>query len=124
MAGEYGLPRGDCLRMQAGQIHDVWRAIFRGLGCCASLLNWLGRPVATFVSGTWDELALQLLSPPLFSFQMRALGGSLVSAPPERPGDDVGWLDASLRQTCGNAADLLDRPANERLFRRRVRRIG
>jgi hypothetical protein len=59
----------------------------------------------------------------LIPFQMRALGGGLVSAPPKRPGDDVGWLDAPLRKTCGNAADLLDRPSDKRLFRLRVRRI-
>src|SRR3954447_26089819 len=71
-----------------------------------------------------QTLALQLLFLNLLSFQMRASGGSLVSASPERPGDDVGWLDAPLRKTCSNAADLLNRPADERLFRLRVRRIG
>jgi hypothetical protein len=54
----------------------------------------------------------------LLSFQMRAFGGSLVNAPPKRARDNVGWLDAPLRKTCGNAADFLDRPADERLFRR------
>jgi hypothetical protein len=56
-----------------------------------------------------NDLALQLR----FPFQMRALCGGLVGAPPERPGDDVCRLDASLRQPRGNAADLLDRPVDK-----------
>jgi hypothetical protein len=48
-----------------------------------------------------------------FPFQMRALCGGLVGAPPERPGDDVCRLEASLRQPRGNAADLLDRPVDK-----------
>src|ERR671921_2759449 len=42
---------------------------------------------------------------------------------PERPGDDVGGPDASLRETDGDAADLLDRPADE-VRRVRAGRIG
>jgi len=34
-------------------------------------------------------------------------------APPERPCDDVGGLDALSRETVGYAADFLDRPTNE-----------
>jgi hypothetical protein len=41
------------------------------------------------------------------------LCGGLVGAPPERPGDDVGGIDASLRETLRYAPDLLERPANE-----------
>src|SRR3954453_357754 len=36
-----------------------------------------------------------------------------MGAPPERPGDDVGGVDASLREADGDAADFLDRPADE-----------
>jgi len=43
-----------------------------------------------------------------------------MSAPPERPGDDVGWLDLLLSQTRGDAADFLNRPADQR----RVRTLG
>ena len=51
------------------------------------------------------------------------LCGGLVGASPERPGDDVGGLDASLREADGDAADLLDRPANE-VWCFRASRIG
>ena len=36
-----------------------------------------------------------------------------MGASPEGPSDDVGGLDASLRQADGDAADLLDRPADQ-----------
>src|SRR5918911_3372848 len=58
-------------------------------------------------------LALQLRS----LLQVRAPCGGLVRASPERPGDDVGGPDASLGEPDGDAAELLDRPADE------VRRI-
>src|SRR4051812_27393533 len=48
-------------------------------------------------------LALQLHSP----FQMRALCGGLMSPPPERPGNDMGRIDAPLRKLRGDAADFL-----------------
>ena len=32
---------------------------------------------------------------------------------PDRPSDDVGGLDASLREADGDAAEFLDRPADE-----------
>jgi hypothetical protein len=44
---------------------------------------------------------------------MRFLGGGLMGTAPERPCDDVGRSDASLRETLGYAADFLDRPADE-----------
>jgi hypothetical protein len=44
---------------------------------------------------------------------MRVFCCGLVSAPPERPGDDVCRLNASLRQPRGNTADLLDRPVDK-----------
>ena len=44
---------------------------------------------------------------------MRFLRGGLMGAPPERPCDDVGGLNASSRETLGYAADFLDRPADE-----------
>jgi hypothetical protein len=39
-------------------------------------------------------------------------GGGLVSAAPERPGDDVGGFDASLREPDRDAADFLNRPTD------------
>jgi len=33
---------------------------------------------------------------------------------PHGPGDDVGGLDTALRQSDGDAADLLDGPADQR----------
>ena len=36
-----------------------------------------------------------------------------MSAPPERPCDDIGGLDALSRETLGYAADFLDRPTDE-----------
>src|SRR3954464_12967635 len=64
-------------------------------------------------------LALQLR----FPLQVGALCGGLVGASPERPGDDVGGPDASLGEADSDAAELLDRPADEA---RRVRasRVG
>src|SRR3954452_18388137 len=54
---------------------------------------------------------------------MRALRGGLVGAPPERPGDDVRGLDASLCEPRGNAPDLLHGPADEAWRLRAVRSI-
>jgi hypothetical protein len=39
--------------------------------------------------------------------------GGLVGAPPERPCDDVGGIDAPLRETLRYAPDFLERPADE-----------
>ena len=36
-----------------------------------------------------------------------------MSAPPERPCDDIGGLNAFSRETLGYAADFLDRPTDE-----------
>jgi hypothetical protein len=36
-----------------------------------------------------------------------------MGAPPERPGDNMGGLDAPLRELHGDAADFLDRPADQ-----------
>ena len=36
-----------------------------------------------------------------------------MSAPPERPCDDIGGLDALSRETLVYAADFLDRPPDE-----------
>lgn len=63
-------------------------------------------------------LALQLH----FSFEMTEARAGLVSAPPQRPCDDVCGLDAPLGEFDGDTADLLDRPADQdRLF---VRSLG
>src|SRR4051812_49613592 len=65
------------------------------------------------------SLTLQLR----FPLQVGALCGGLAGASPERPGDDAGGPDASLGEADSDAAELLDRPADEA---RRVRasRIG
>ncbi|WP_167367723.1 hypothetical protein [Methylobacterium pseudosasicola] len=47
------------------------------------------------------------------TFEMGVLGSRLMRTSPERPRDDVGGLDAPLRQPHGEAADLLDRPADQ-----------
>ena len=49
-------------------------------------------------------LALQLP----FCFEVRALGGSLVSSAPERPCDDVCGLNPLSSKSDGNTADFLD----------------
>jgi hypothetical protein len=60
------------------------------------------------------DLALQLR----FPFEMGAPRFSLVSASPDRPRDDMGGLDAPLRQLDRDTTDFLDRPADQkrRLF--------
>jgi len=37
----------------------------------------------------------------------------LMGAPPQRPGDDAGGPDAPLGELHGDAADFLDRPADQ-----------
>jgi len=44
---------------------------------------------------------------------MSASRMGLVSASPERPCDDVGGLDAALCEFHSDAADFLDRPADQ-----------
>ena len=44
---------------------------------------------------------------------MAALCDGLMRASPKRPCDDVGGLDATLGQAGGDAAEFLDRPADE-----------
>jgi hypothetical protein len=51
-----------------------------------------------------QTLALQLP----FCFEVRALGGSLVSSAPERPCDDVCGLNPLSSKSDGNTADFLD----------------
>src|ERR1019366_5439032 len=61
-------------------------------------------------------LALQLHSP----FEMGAARFGLMGSSPERPCDDVRGLDAPLCKLDDDAADFLDRPADqERRFVRR-----
>jgi hypothetical protein len=43
-----------------------------------------------------------------FCFEVRALGGSLVSSAPERPCDDVCGLNPLSSKSDGNTADFLD----------------
>src|SRR6187549_4279622 len=49
--------------------------------------------------------------------------GGLMGPSPKRPGDDVGGLDASLGEADGDAAEFLDRPADE-VWCLRTSRIG
>src|SRR6201993_4968689 len=44
---------------------------------------------------------------------MRFLCCGLMSAPPERPCDDIGGVNAVSRETLSYAADFLDRPTDE-----------
>ena len=75
--------------------------------------NALGRVVA-YRRTVVEKLALQLR----FPFEMGAPRFSLVSASPDRPRDDMGVLDAPLRQLDRDTTDFLDRPADQkrRLF--------
>ena len=54
-------------------------------------------------------LALQLH----FFFEVSAACLGLVSASPERPGDDVGGLDALLRELDRDTTDFLNRPSDQ-----------
>jgi hypothetical protein len=82
----------------------------------------MGEPGSkNYISQTGRGLALALQLHILFP--MNSLHGGLMGASPERPGDDLGRLDAALRQAHGYAADFLDRPADEgrvRAIRRSV----
>src|SRR3712207_8162524 len=53
---------------------------------------------------------------------MGLLGGGLVSAAPEGPGDDSGGFDVALRQARGDPADFLYRPADQRWLLQIIRR--
>ena len=72
--------------------------------------------VVAGVLGLFAPLALKLH----FYLEVSALGCCLMRSSPERPGDDVGGLDASLGQFCGDAADFLDRPADPWRTLRRI----
>ena len=68
------------------------------------------QPLSAASVDAWHRnLALQLPS----VFQVRALCGGLMGAPPERPSNDMGRLDAPLRKPCDDAADFLRRPVDE-----------
>ena len=45
--------------------------------------------------------------------KMKLLCDGLMCAPPERPCDDVGRIDASSREALRYVSNLLDRPADE-----------
>jgi hypothetical protein len=56
----------------------------------------------------------------LCPFDVGEASFGLMGAAPERPGNDTGGLDAPLCEFDGDAADFLDRPADqEGLVRRR-----
>jgi hypothetical protein len=65
------------------------------------------------------SLALQLR----FPFEVCVARFGLVGAPPERPRDDMGGLDAPLGELDGDAADFLDRPADQECLVRRRRSV-
>jgi hypothetical protein len=48
-----------------------------------------------------------------FSLEMGAMRFGLVSASPDRPRDDMGGLDAPLRELDYDTTDFLDRPADQ-----------
>ena len=54
---------------------------------------------------------------------MGLLGGGLVGAAPEGPGDNGGRFDLAVRQACGNPADFLHRPADQHRLVRIIRRL-
>src|SRR4051794_28037833 len=60
------------------------------------------------------DLALQLQEP---AFEVSLLCGGLMSAPPSRPSNDEGWLNAPLRQSDRYAPDFLHRPGNRQAWR-------
>src|SRR3954468_2014240 len=61
-----------------------------------------------------QALALQLQEP---AFEVSLLCGGLMSAPPSRPTNDEGWLNAPLRQSDRYAPDFLHRPGNRQAWR-------
>src|SRR3954453_1384498 len=61
-----------------------------------------------------QALTLQLQQP---AFEVSLLCDGLVGAPPSRPSNDEGWLNAPLRQSDRYAPDLLDRPRNLQAWR-------
>ena len=71
------------------------------------------------ISVETTSLALQLR----FPFEVCAARFGLVGAPPERPCDDMGGLDAPLGELDGDAADFLDRPADQEYLVRRRRSV-
>src|ERR687894_785443 len=54
---------------------------------------------------------------------MGLLGGGLVGAAPQGPGDDGGGFDLALPQARGNPADFLHRPAHQRRLLRIIVRL-
>src|SRR3954453_11975104 len=51
------------------------------------------------------------------AFEVSLLCDGLMSAPPSRPRQDEGWLNAPLRQADRYAPDFLDRPGNLQAWR-------
>ena len=61
----------------------------------------------------WFAALLPAFSIKDAAFEMGLAGSGLVRPPPKRPSDDVGGPDAPLRQPHRDAADFLDRPADQ-----------
>ena len=67
-------------------------------------MDWESEVTDNKKAGIPAGLALQLP----FCFEVRALGGSLVSSAPERPCDDVCGLNPLSSKSDCNTADFLD----------------
>src|SRR3954464_1301235 len=61
-----------------------------------------------------QALTLQLQQP---AFEVSLLCDGLVGAPPSRPSNDEGWVNAPLRQSDRYAPDFLHRPGNRQAWR-------
>jgi len=90
-------------------VHLIVTFIIFVCGLAWAAGTWTARSGANF------SLALQLH----FLFEVRASCFGLVGAPPERPCDDKSGLDAPLRELYGDAADFLNRPADQECLVRR-----
>ena len=98
------------------QVHQ--RELCKVMAFCASRKGAFQTQMCAIELGSiaHASLALQLHSP----FEMGAARFGLMGSSPERPCDDVRGLDAPLCKLDDDAADFLDRPADqERRFVRR-----
>jgi hypothetical protein len=82
-------------------------------GTSFDFVVWKNESNQPHVSGRTLTLQLHCL------FEVRASCFGLVGTPPERPCDDMGGLDAPLRELDGDAADFLNRPADQECLVRR-----
>src|SRR5450830_200420 len=107
-----------CLRSNAQGSSGDSRASLAASRCSSirNIYRIYTDPASTSQNLRVEVLALQLHSP----FEMGAARFGLMGSSPERPCDDVRGLDAPLCKLDDDAADFLDRPADqERRFVRR-----